>query len=531
MSGGSPGARVIDRRQFLRAGGGALVFAAVGCSRRQATASGSSLTIAYPLNSWDFLFRDDSSQFLVFLPLVARGVDGALHPRLAESWEHSADHRSWTVRIRDDVRWHDRVPVTAHDVKFTLDLLSSPEVRFALPGGFTVAVIDDFTYTIEYHHQAADEIGKGSPLDDYTVYYPKHLLEPLDPATYDRWDFWSSPVGNGPYRYVRQMPHTMMEFEANPDHFRGRPRIERLILKFTAGGSDLTELWSGNVEAIAWGDSRELEALSSDPRFRIYHDIGHAHDRVLAWNLRHPAFRDARVRRALTLAIDRLELRRLLSLPEETPIFDVPLSSGQFYRREIPTPLPYDPAAAKRLLSEAGWVGADPDIRSRGGRLLRFTLLAPNHRQAEAVYIQSQLRRVGADANVQMMEWSPVRERVTAGDFEAALFVANASLDSPIGVLPFFGEESFIGYDNREVAGLLDELLNTIAPAEIDRIHRQLERIFEAELPVTYLYPNVESSVASERIQGLSTPFRADLLRYADELWVADRSGIAGRIG
>lgn len=531
MSGGDPGARVIDRRQFLRAGGGALVFAAMGCSRRRATVSGSSLTIAYPLNSWDSLFRDDSSQFLVFLPLVARGADGALEPRLAESWEHSADHRSWTVRLRDDVRWYDGVPVTAHDVKFTLDLLSGPAVRFAAPGGFSVAVIDDHTYTIDYRHQAADEIGKGSPLDDYTVYYPKHLLEALDPVTYDRWDFWSSPVGNGPYRHVRQMPYTMMEFEANPDHFRGRPRIERLILKFTAGGSDLTELWSGNVEAIAWGDSRELEALSSDPRFRIYHDIGHAHDRVLAWNLRHPAFGDPRVRRAMTLAIDRVELRRLLGIPEETPVFDVPLSSGQFYRREIPPPLPYDPAAAGRLLSEAGWIATDSGIRSRGGQLLRFTLLSPNYRQTEAVYLQSRLRQVGADANVQLMEWSPVRERVTAGDFETALFVANASLDSPIGVLPFFGRESFIGYTNSTVAALLDELLNTIAPGEIDRIHRQLANIFQADLPVTYLYPNVESSVASERIRGLSTPFRADLLRYADELWIADGRGAADGIG
>lgn len=121
------------------------------------------------------------------------------------------------------------------------------------------------------------------------------------------------------------------------------------------------------------------------------------------------------------------------------------------------------------------------------------------------------------------MEWSAVRERVTAGEFEAALFVANASLDSPIGAFPFFGESSFIGYANPEVVKLLRELSTTISPNEIDRIHRSLQSIFEADLPILYLYPNVESSIAAARVRGLGTPFRADLLRYADELSIDAR--------
>jgi ABC-type transport system substrate-binding protein len=121
------------------------------------------------------------------------------------------------------------------------------------------------------------------------------------------------------------------------------------------------------------------------------------------------------------------------------------------------------------------------------------------------------------------MDWLVVRQRVTASQFEAALFVANSSLDSPMGVLPFFGEESFIGYTNRDVIVLLNELQSTIDPNEIDRIHRQLAPIFEADLPVTFLYPNIGTSVASRRVQGLSTPFRADPVRYMDELWIEEK--------
>ena len=63
-------------------------------------------------------------------------------------------------------------------------------------------------------------------LDTYDVYYPKHLLKDLDPNKFNDWDFWSEPVGNGPYRYVRHVPKTMIEVESNPDFFLGEPKIK-----------------------------------------------------------------------------------------------------------------------------------------------------------------------------------------------------------------------------------------------------------------------------------------------------------------
>ena len=86
-----------------------------------------------------------------------------------------------------------------------------------------MTVLDDSTYTITYHKGVL----AGSPFNYYTVFYPRHLLEGLDPTEFSNWDFWTHPVGNGPYRYVRHIPKTMIEFEANPDYFLGQPKIER----------------------------------------------------------------------------------------------------------------------------------------------------------------------------------------------------------------------------------------------------------------------------------------------------------------
>jgi peptide/nickel transport system substrate-binding protein len=517
---------MINRREFMQASAGSLALAALGCTERPSTDRDSTITVAFFDSEMIDLFSDQSSMYLVFLALVARNAYGELEGRLAEGWEHSPDFRTWTVHLRQGVRWHDGVPVTAHDVKFTLDLLSSPEWLHAQPGGFTVTVLDDSTYTIEYHHLLADQIGKGSPLDDYTVYYPRHLLQQFDREDFDSWESWfSHPVGNGPYRFVRHEPRIMMEFEANPDFYRGKPSIERVVLKLA---DHLTELLSGSVDVLSSARGQDLLTLSGDDRFQAYHSSSAGRNRVIAWNLRNELFRDASVRRALTLAIDRTELYQVLNMPAGLPIFDAPLSDGQYRRGEVPDPLPYDPEQARQLLHEAGWRDGDGGgVRERDGRPFRFTLLTPSGwpmQGGEPVYIQSQLRRVGITVEVQTMDWAVVTRRVTENQFDAALSIANASLDSPRGVLSFFGEESVIGYANRDVIALLEELKGTIHPDEVDRIYRQLARFVGADLPVTYLYPDTRSSVATQRVRGLSAPYRIDALMYMDELWLEGES-------
>ncbi len=154
---------------------------------------------------------------MIFLPFAKEDKNGELERRLAESWEHSEDYRTWTIHLRSDVKWHDGIPVTAHDVKFTLDMLEHPDVegiKLIIPNVESSVVLDDTTIVITYKRNR-------DALDDWTVYYPKHLLEDLERKDIAKWDFWKQPVGNGPYRYVRHVTKTMMELEANPDYYAG----------------------------------------------------------------------------------------------------------------------------------------------------------------------------------------------------------------------------------------------------------------------------------------------------------------------
>ena len=507
--------RRLTRRELVA---GALAPALVSCRRSNLRRfqSGSTVTILYEGEPEGCFvpYYDAPAKFLVFMPLVAWNNAGELEGRLAESWDPSADFRTWTIRLRQGIRWHDGVPVTAHDMKFTLDLLQHPEVMSFAPGGYTVAVLDDRTYTISYHRQ--DLANQGGALDDYIACWPKHLLEKLDPKQINSWDFfWANPTGCGPYRHVRTVPHTMMEFEANPDYFRGRPRIERVILKFTGWSqmSTIPELLSGSVDAAVPDGGRDT--LSARRRgFRVYeqHQQLAPGSAALWWNGRHPLFHDPKVRRALTLAINRRELN-LLSFPEDMPIFDFPLTKRQLERGDFPDAIPYDPTLADRLLDEAGWSARNRDgLRVRDGKPFRFRLLGGG---PVAVYVQERFKRAGIRMDIRP-HGGTLEERIKAGDFEAALlwFGAGADMEERL---------RWCGYQNPAFSQLLETTQATFDPEERERLYRQLGRTFQADVPLTLLRPYVPSTIANSRIRGLdNSPYRGDLTQCMDDLWLEE---------
>ncbi len=492
-----------NRRQFIQLGAGLLAYVAVGCSRgRERPLAGLTITVLYPPETESHLFSRSPSQFLVFLPLVARNAKGELEGRLAESWEHSADYRTWTVYLRKGVRWHDGVPVTAQDVKFTLDLLQNPAVLSYRPAT-AVTVLNDETCSITTQSGIV-----GTPLDDWTVFFPKHLLERLPPAAFWTWEFWKHPVGDGPYRFLRSVPQTMVELEANPDFYQGERKVQRVVLKFrdASGAGALTELLSGDVDAIPYANPTDVLRLGRDPRFKVYYQEVSSHFRMIGWNNRKSLFPNPDVRRALTLAIDHNELRQILNLPAWIPTFDVLPTPDQVRRRQTPTPLPYDPGRAKVLLDKAGWkqVGAN---RERNGQLFVFTMLVaddPGFKDI-AIFVQARLRRIGVQMNILTLEEHAVRERARNADFDAAITLVGDEWN-----VLWFASLSYSGYANPGVASLLERARRSVNPDEVDDLYRKCWASFQADLPATFLFPTVLPTIVNRRVEGLSSPFHAD---------------------
>ncbi len=482
---------------------------------------GSAVTILYDDPGDEFFLNPNRwhlAQFPVFLTLTTDELDeGGPQPRLARRWEHSPDYREWTLHLRPDVKWHDGVPVTAHDVKFTMDLWAHPDVLYPA-GSSSATVLDDSTLRITYRQPSRE------PLNGWNVYYPKHLLENLDPKEFARWEFWKHPVGNGAYRVVRHVSRTLMELEANPDYCCGKPRIERVVLKF-AGGAPLTELLSGNVDVAQVSPAELPAALAADPSFEA-HYYGTGRVTVhLFWNHRNALFEQADVRRALTLAIDRRELHRVLNLPESLPITDGIHNMHRYRRGEIAPALPYDPEAAGRLLDRAGWrAGSRGGPREQNGRGFRFTAIVPDAPWMAspiraATFIQDQLRRIGIRMEIAQLESTDVVGRIADGAFEAAITFL---VKHPLRHAAYFGEGSPIGYAPPRVTELLRAAEVTMDLDEQDRIYGELAEIFHTDVPVTFLYPNVENWVVHRRIRGLGSPGTAHPVMFMEDLWIED---------
>ena len=480
----------------------------------------STLTV-HVMNADEWLFgpaQADEPIFLLFLPLVQQGPNGEIEGRLARRWEHSDDYRKWTIHLRSDVRWHDGVPFTAHDVAFTVDLLSHPDVLRLPPDAFTVTVLDDSTYTVDIHTR--DERGVATPTRAPTltgIYFPKHLLEGLNPSEFFEWEFWLRPVGNGPYRYSRHVPQTMVELEANPDFYLGKPDIERVALSF-AGNNQLVELLSEAADVALYMEWKDLRTLDADPRFRFYWTKDNWIFMGIYWNLNREPLDDLDVRRALTLAIDRRRLYRDLNLPDDTPLIEGVFTERQYWAGELPSPVPFDPEAARRLLDRAGWQLRADGLRERNGRTLRFASLVMAEDaiiQTAAIYVQDQLRDVGVDMQLVPLEPSVLRERVSSGDFDAIL---GEVLTAPTRLARMFAADSILGYSNPTASELIRQASLSLDPDRTDQIYAELGSILSAELPMTALFPDYEMHVAHRRVRGLRSPFRAVPLRHMELL-------------
>lgn len=511
----TPVAEVIERRRFLKLTAGALAAAATGCARPgdPALARGDTLISAYAMGAGKFgggmylaPWGTDEAQMLVSSPLVLDNAQGELTGRLAQRWEHSNDYREWTYHLRSGLHWHDGVPLTAHDVKFGLELLSHPDVLEINPASIeSIAVPDDSTVTIRYARPTGAENWWGA--------YPKHLLGRLDRKQFREWEFWARPVGNGPYRMVRNDSQTLIELEANPNHYLGEPRIKRVVLRFIGVGA-ITDLLSGAVDLVPFTNPALTPKIVADPRFQVIHRPTFRHWHAIYWRTTHPLFADPSVRHALTLAINRRELMQLLYLPDALPITDVMVSPAQFRRGDMPEPLPFDPARADALLDAAGWRDRGPDgVRQRDGKPFRFTTLVSGRLegpQAMALYVQQAFRRVGVQMDI-------LSQQAQSQASQAEALIAMLNLE---GLARTFAATAPFMYDNAEAVALIARASAAVDPDELDLILRQLSEIFREDMPVTVLMPYVNTYFAHQRVRGLGQPLSFDPMEHMDELWL-----------
>ena len=444
----------------------ALAIALAGCARREAGGSagptGGTLVIVATGDA-DVLFPPSGAVTtsadvagLVFSRLAdltfdLNTVDDAgFTPQLARSWEH-ADSTTLVFHLDPRARWHDGAPVRAADVAFTFDVyrdtLVDSRFRPNLDAIDSVTVRDSLTAVFHFRRWYPEE------LYDATYHMkvlPRHLLDTIPRARLASSAFARAPVGSGPFRFVRWEAGATIEVAADTANFLGRPKLDRVIWRIVPDlGSAVGALVAGEGDAIEVIPPAELRArVRATPALRLVPFAANAVAYV-AFNLTgrggkgvHPIFGDRDVRRALAMGIDRATLvRSLFGAEGEVPVGAT--ARAQWIWSDSIRQLPYDTAAARRLLEARGWRPGPGGVRWKGGLPLRFTLLYPTTsriRQDAAVLLQAQLKPLGVDLRLQPLEFTLFEQRSVRKDFDAT-FQARTLDASPASVLQLFGSE------------------------------------------------------------------------------------------
>ncbi|MBI4278649.1 MAG: hypothetical protein HY660_09350, partial [Armatimonadetes bacterium] len=312
--------------------------------------------------------------FWMFDSLVGYTQDMRPAGQLAERWEISPDGKTYTFYLRRNVKWHDGHPFTADDVVFTAETAldrknASPSRRSYLIRGEPVKVEKIDAYTVRFHLPQPSFLFLFN-MAGWNLIVPKHLLQGKDLQTAE---FNSRPIGTGPFKFVEFRERQYIRMAANPDYFRGRPKLDGWITREIGDQSSaLAALAKGEIDFMRVDNREGLETAKRFSGVKIYsYDAGW----IFAFNMNHKAsfFGDTRVRQALAYAFDRAQLVKTVvaDLPVAWSLIGPPTSWA--HNANVPR-YPKDVAKARALLSEAGLRPAD-GVLQKDGKPFKFTVI------------------------------------------------------------------------------------------------------------------------------------------------------------
>jgi peptide/nickel transport system substrate-binding protein len=455
---------------------------------------------------------------LLFITLLRHDERLELVPGLARTWEVGPDTSFLVFRLRDDVFWHDGRKTTAADVKFTYDRARDPRTAAANTALWSaygeMEVVDSFTVRVAMQPHAEFLAAWA-----YFAPVPRHLLEGVPPEELRRHPFSTQlPVGNGPFRVQRRTPREGWTLAANPrfpGELGGRPYLDHLFVRVIPEATTaVTELLTGRVDYLVGLPPAERARVEADERTRAaaFQTPGYTH---IIWNGRRPFFRDARVRRALTIAINRQAIIDGL-LFGGADLGATTVSPMLWnYDAHAGAPLRHDAAEAARLLEAAGWRDRNGDgIREdSAGRPFRFVLSGNKAGlTGEDVMekVQADLRRVGVAADLRLEEFNSLLARIQ--DPGSRQF--DAVLNSRSTGFRIDDRDSFhCGRMNGryQTAGFcdprMDRLLDTL-PRIIDRqaalpLWKEYQRLLVEQQPYAFLYHPHALVGVSRRLQNV----------------------------
>jgi peptide/nickel transport system substrate-binding protein len=491
-------------RSFLRPRRAALLLAgalllAAGCSAGStASPSGSAgqgggattlrVGLAAEPANLDFTRTDGAAIPEALLVNVYEGLvkvnqeTGEIEPLLAESWTVSPDGRTYDFTLRQGVTFSGGEPFTADDVKFSIERVKSADWTVSLKSGMNVV------QSVEVVSPTQARVVLSEPSNSWLFRMTTRIGAMFDPSGVG--DLANTPVGTGPYSVAEFRRGDALVLRERDDYWGQRPPIREVTLRYFKDPTAMTNaLLTDGIDVVGTVQAPEsLAQFEGDSRFRVIEGTTNG-EVTLAMNNASGPTSDVRVRRAIAMAIDHKAVLDT-AWAGRGALIDTMVPPTDPWYEPLPDVTPYDPAAARALLAEAG----TPNLT------LRFRIANLPYAVAAAQVVQSQLAAVGIDAQIEPLEF-PARwleQAFTNADYDLSI-VAHVE---PRDIATFGNPQYYWRYNNPEVARLLAEADSGSADQQVADL-KQVGRIIAEDAAADWLFLIPNLMVVDAGVQGL----------------------------
>ncbi|MDE1158236.1 MAG: ABC transporter substrate-binding protein [Neorhizobium sp.] len=535
----APSAGPLSRRTLLQAGSALLASTALPTLTRAQSATdapaGGRLIVAAdsePKNLNPAIVASNGVFFIaskVIEPLAEASFDGkdGLSPRLATSWEGSADGKSVTFKLREGVKWHDGKPFTSSDVAYSALAIWKPLQnlgRLVFANLEAIDTPDDLTAIFRFSKPTPLQLIRNA-LPVVSSVVPRHIYEGTEIAT--------NPanvnlVGTGPFKFTEYKPGEYYRLTKNEDYWqKGEPKLDEVIFRVLpdrAGAAAALEAEEIQLAAFSAVPLTDLDRISKEKGLKVISKgyEGLTYQLVVEINHRRKELADLKVRQAIAHAIDRKFVVDTVFLGyAAASTGPVPKNAPEFYDSNVPT-YAFDTAKANALLDEAGYKkGSD-------GKRFKLKLRAApyfNETKQFGDYLRQALVAIGIDAELVNADSAAHQKAVyTDHDFDLAVeptvFRGDPAISTTILVqsgipagVPFSNQG---GYANKDLDGIIAKASETIDTQARTELYNQFQTIVATDLPLINVAEWGFITVARDSVINVSNNPRWAVSNWAD---------------
>lgn len=344
--------------------------------------------------------------------LVVQDTDGQIKPWLATSWEISEDRKSYTFKLREDVKFHDGTPFNAEAVKYSYDRILDPNTKAANSTALIAPyesseVIDEYTI----------KLNLSTPSESFLANLSQALVAIVSPTAAKQYgdDFLKNPVGSGPFKFVSWTENAEIVVERNDEYNwgpetltnQGVAYLDQIVFKIVPEeATRIGSVQSKQVDAAETVPPQNIVQLESDASVNIHKKNTVGLPYTLFINLNHEPWNELEARQALQYGIDVGAIVKTLYLGTYDQAWS-PLTPGILgYDASLEGGIEPNVEKANQLLEGLGWIKGDDGIRVKDGKRLTLKYVdgTPNREKRNdiALIVQQQLKEVGIEVAIEI---------------------------------------------------------------------------------------------------------------------------------